>query len=76
MESKKSSQSGADEQVQAYVDRMQALIFPAFGLEDLLYAYIALLVMQNSIQPLLPPGAEDFVQPIASRFQAQIEGED
>ena len=58
-----------------YIDRLQAMIFPTGG-ADLLYAYIALIVLRNSIRPLLPFGAEDYAQLLASRFQAQIEGED
>lgn len=75
MENKKSFQPGAAEQVQAHIDRIQAMIFPTGG-ADLLYAYIALIVLRNSIRPLLPPDAEAFAQQIASGFQAQIEGED
>lgn len=75
MENKKSFQPCAAEQVQAYIDRLQAMIFPTGG-ADLLYAYIALIVLRNSIRPLLPFGAEDYAQLLASRFQAQIEGED
>lgn len=75
MENKKLSLTGDAAQVQAYIDRLQAVIFPTGG-ADLLYAYIALIVLRNSIRPLLPSGAEDFAQLLASRFQAQIEGED
>ena len=71
MENKKSFQPCAAEQVQAYIDRLQAMIFPTGG-ADLLYAYIALIVLRNSIRF----GAEDYAQLLASRFQAQIEGED
>ena len=53
MENKKSFQPCAAEQVQAYIDRLQAMIFPTGG-ADLLYAYIALIVLRNSIRPLLP----------------------
>lgn len=72
MENKEVSLSGDAAQVQAYIDRLQAVIFPTGG-ADLLYAYIAL---RNGIRPLLPPDAEEFAQLLASRFQAQIEGED
>ena len=75
MENKEVSLSGDAAQVQAYIDRLQAVIFPTGG-ADLLYAYIALIVLRNSIRPLLPPDAEAFAQQIASGFQAQIEGED
>lgn len=75
MENKEVSLSGDAAQVQAYIDRLQAMIFPTGG-ADLLYAYIALIVLRNSIRTLMPPGAEDFAQLLASRFQAQIEGED
>ncbi len=75
MENKKSFQPCAAEQVQAYIDRLQAMIFPTGG-ADLLYAYIALTALRNGIRPLLPPDAEEFAQLLASRFQAQIEGED
>ena len=51
------------------------MIFPTGG-ADLLYAYIALTALRNGIRPLLTPDAEEFVQLLASRFQAQIEGED
>ena len=49
MENKKSFQPCAAEQVQAYIDRLQAMIFPTGG-ADLLYAYIALIVLRNSIR--------------------------
>ena len=75
MENKEVSLSGDAAQVQAYIDRLQSVIFPTGG-ADLLYAYIALIVLRNSIRPLMPPGAEEFAQLLASRFQPQIEGED
>lgn len=75
MENKEVSLSGDAAQVQAYIDRLQSVIFPTGG-ADLLYAYIALIVLRNSIRPLMPPGTEEFAQLLASRFQAQIEGED
>lgn len=75
MENKEASLSGGAAQVQAYIDRLQAMIFPTGG-ADLLYAYIALIALRNGIRPLLPPDAEEFAQLLASRFQAQIEGED
>ena len=75
MENKEVSLSGDAAQVQAYIDRLQSVIFPTGG-ADLLYAYIALIVLRNSIRPLMPPGAEEFAQLLASRFQAPIEGED
>lgn len=75
MENKEVSLSGDAAQVQAYIDRLQAVIFPTGG-ADLLYAYITLIALRNGIRPLLPPDAEEFAQLLASRFQAQIEGED